>query len=118
VCLGVLLVCGDPVAGAPSGLIQIPTADVVEREHGCIDVSGALPTKGGTGLSDWAFRSDFGIPGSVELGFDTPLGTLKDRAFCVNRVLGDSAGAVGVNGMDSGGKQCSKSCRRAWHEVI
>lgn len=101
--LGLLQVYAVPVWGAPSALIQIPTADVVEPAHTCIAVAGALSTEGGSALSDWTFESDFGIPGGVELGFDTPLNTLRDGAFFVKKglgVRGDFAVAVGVNRMD------------------
>lgn len=101
--LGLLQFYAVPVWGAPSALIQIPTADVLATGHTCIDVAGALSTESGSQLSDWAFESGFGIPGSVELGFDTPLNTLRDGAFFVKKglgVRGDLAAAVGVNGLD------------------
>ena len=101
--LGLLQLCAGPVSGAPSALIQMPTADVLPPGHTCIDVAGALSTEEGSDLSDWAFESGFGIPGSVELGFDTPLSTSQEGACFAKKglgVWGDFTAAVGVNGID------------------
>lgn len=97
---GLLLGYVASLWAAPSALIQIPTADVVEPHHAYFDVAGALPTQGCVHLSDWVVETCFGIDQGIELGFDTPLNTLEDGTFFFKKRLGtyaDAAAAVGVN---------------------
>jgi len=86
--LGLLQVYAVPVWSAPSALIQIPTGEALGPAHTCIDVAAALSSEGSTDLSDWTFESAFGIPGSVELGFDTPPNAVREGTFFFNKALG------------------------------
>jgi len=92
---------------APSALIQIPTAEVIGPGDACLDVAGAVPTRGNSHLSDWVLESDFGLTGGIELGFDTLLNTLDNGAFFMKKMAGDRGGfaaAVGVNGIGFNGE--------------
>lgn len=89
--------------GAPSALIQIPTADVTEANEGYLGVATSVAAGEWDLFADPVLESCFGITADIELGYDGPAQYPGDGSFFVKKRLGairTASLAVGVNGID------------------
>jgi len=105
--IGLSLYCASPLLGAPSALIQIPIADVIESGHAYLDIA-TLPAEGEQLFDNSTVESCFGVGGDTELGFDGPSRTLRDGTFFFKKRLGryrDVSAALGINGIDFRGSE-------------
>jgi hypothetical protein len=104
IAFGAVLACQSSCLwGAPTALIQIPTADVAEHRQGYVDIAATLSSEGGDLLSNCVLESCLGLGRHLELGFDGPPRTPHNGAFFFKQRLGSLLGgsaAAGVNGIN------------------
>lgn len=110
----VLVGCATSVWAIPTALIQIPTADVSAPAAGFVDVSMLPTTSLDLNCESVFIETNFGLPGGIELGFDSPLNSLRQGAFFLKQAwpeLSEEYGiAVGINGI--GGGSLARTCHR------
>jgi len=87
---------------APCALIQIPTADVIDKNQCYIDTA-ITPNSGDGGfLSDCVFESCFGVKDGFECGFDFATDSVGEGVFFLKQHIRKHSkwtAAFGINGI-------------------
>jgi|GEM_PF-2982987 hypothetical protein len=87
---------------SPCALIQIPTADVIDKNQCYLDTAITPNSGDGDFLSDCVFESCFGVKDGLECGFDFVTNSVGEGAFFFKQHIRKHSkwtAAFGVNGI-------------------